>query len=209
MSAQIQGIPLVHQLHPAFQLHLKKLPDHGQSALVYNQRGLGVHQRRLPQCGGVVGLHVIDHDIIQLPARQRVGQVFQKLFRNGLVHRVQQGGLFPPEQIGVVGYSLRNGIYAFKKRQTAIVCADINQISGNFASAMHGYFPPMSILIFLSTRFRLSTQKKGNLTYLRKIGFNRRATSAARAIFAASGRINGNTHQPSAVQRPMAPVFLV
>ena len=55
----------------------------------------------------------------------------------------------------------------------------------------------------------IPTQSKENLTYLRKNGFSRRATSAARAIFAASGRINGNTHQPSAVQRPMAPVFLV
>lgn len=48
-----------------------------------------------------------------------MGKVFKELAGDGLIHRVEQNGLFVEQDIGVVRHAARDGVHALKQGQTA------------------------------------------------------------------------------------------
>ena len=49
-----------------------------------------------------------------------MGEVFKELTGDGLVHRVEQDGLFVEQDVGVVRHAARKGVHALKQGQTAV-----------------------------------------------------------------------------------------
>ena len=136
MTAGGQGVPLVYQDGP-FGVGGVELTDHIDGLAVADDFCLGVAEHQVAQGGGVVGLHVVDKDIVQRPAVQSVLQVLHKLGLDRPVHRVEKDGLFVQQQVGIVGHPPGNGMGGLKNGVLAVVGADPDQVVGNFTGAVH------------------------------------------------------------------------
>jgi hypothetical protein len=96
-----------------------------------------VAEHQVAQGGGVVGLHVVDKDIVQPPAVQNVLQILHKLGLNRPVHRVEEDGLLVQQQVGVVGHPTGDGVGRLKDGVLAVVGADPDQVIGDIAGTIH------------------------------------------------------------------------
>ena len=113
--------------------------QHGQGFGVHHQAQVRpAHQHGFDH-GGVVRLHVVHDQIVQLAAIQGGGNVLQELCANAGIGSVQQGGFLVQNHIGVVADAARNGKQVFKLCQAAVTCADINCIFGYSLNALHEY----------------------------------------------------------------------
>ena len=85
----------------------------------------------------MVGLHVVDEDIVQRPAVQGVLQVLHELGLNRPVHRVKEDGFFVQQQIGVVGHPPGDRVSRLKNGVLTVVGADPDEVVGNFTGTIH------------------------------------------------------------------------
>ena len=76
----------------------------------------------------MVGLHVVDDQIVRLAAIQRRFQIGQEFFGLALVHRVHHGDLLIQDDIGIVGNTVGHGILPLKQVQILVVRADVNDV---------------------------------------------------------------------------------
>ena len=155
MAAQGQGVPLLHRLETALHLHGEELADHGQGLGVADDGGLRVAAQHLAQGGGMVRLHVVDHNVVQFPALEGIFQVFKEPLRNGLVHRVQQGRFFVPDQIGVIGNAPGNGVHIFKQGQAAVGASQPDKVGCDLLRAVHISSSCVQMRIFSAPIFYL------------------------------------------------------
>ena len=82
---------------------------------------------------GVVGLHVVDDEIVDLVGRGC--DVLKPLVAKARVDRVHHGDLLALDYVGIVGHAERNLELAFEKVDVMIVDADIENVIGN----LHGW----------------------------------------------------------------------
>ncbi len=131
-----QGVPLLHQHGPlggapvelAEQVHRLPITDDGSP---------GVADQQVAQGGGVVGLHVVDEHIVQLPAVQGVLQILEELGLDRPVHRVEEHRLLIQQQVGVVGHPPGDRVVTFKAGALPVVAADPDQILCHVPHTMH------------------------------------------------------------------------
>ena len=107
--------------------------------LHHRERGHGrddlrarVGSRELRDVRGVVGLHVVDDEIVNLVCRGR--DILQPLVAKARVDRVHHGDLLALDYIGIVGHAERNLELALEKIDVVIVDADIENVIGNLHS---------------------------------------------------------------------------
>ena len=136
MLAGGQGVPLVHQDGP-LGVGGVELADHVDGLAVAHDAGLGVAEHQVAQGGSVVGLHVVDEDIVQLPAAEGMLQILHKLGLDRSVHRIEEDSLLVQEQVGVVGHPPGDGVGRLEDGVLAVVGADPDEVAGNFAGAVH------------------------------------------------------------------------
>ena len=120
---QGQGVPLLHLHGAALQVHAEELPDELEGFGVAHDLYVRPAAAKLLDVGGVVRLHVGDHQVIQRAAVQSGLQVLKKLAAHGGVHCVQQGGLFIHNQVGVVCDTVGQREQVLKKVQAAVAAA--------------------------------------------------------------------------------------
>ena len=72
----------------------------------------------------VVGLHVVDHEVVQVPSVQRGAEVPPELGGDGCVAGVQEAGLLVPDEVAVVGDPLGDGEGPLEDGGGAVVAAD-------------------------------------------------------------------------------------
>ena len=89
---------------------------------------------------GMVGLHVLHDDVVELPAVQRKGKIFKKQLAHGIVHRVEQNVLFVFQKIGIIRNAARNGIGALEQRDPSVVPAQIPEPRGDLGTVLHNIF---------------------------------------------------------------------
>ena len=94
-------------------------------------------EHHIAQSSGMVGLHVVDKDIVQLTTAQSILQIFKELGLDGPVHRVKQHGLLIQQQVGVEGHPTGNRMGALEQGVLAVVSADPNQIFGDMTDTVH------------------------------------------------------------------------
>lgn len=66
---------------------------------------------------------MVDDKIVQMPSGERMHDVFQKLARDGGIHRVDKRGFFIQDQIGIVRDPAWDGEQIFKKGKAAVIAA--------------------------------------------------------------------------------------
>ena len=89
------------------------------------------------QHGGLVGLHVMDEHIVQIPVSQNSRHIFKEGLGDSLVHRVKQNRFLVQQDIGVIGNAIGYGVHALKHGKSAVISADPGQAFGDFSRAMH------------------------------------------------------------------------
>ena len=137
VAAGLQAVPFLDQNNALRQIEGEKLRQHGLDFRVADDLRLGIAGHQQLERGGVVGLHVVDDQIVERTSAQRIGDVFQKYAVHGLVHRVKQHGFLIQQQIGVVGHALGHAVHALKAGKPAVVGADPDQILADFSCAVH------------------------------------------------------------------------
>ena len=93
MPAQGEGIPLLDGDGAPVQGEIVELPHKGEGLGVAHQLESGEAEQQRLNVGAVVGLHVVDHQVVQRTAVQGVEHVLQELAGDGGVHGVHHGGL--------------------------------------------------------------------------------------------------------------------
>ena len=116
-----EGVPLLHHADAALVPGAKELGQHIPGGGGAHHGGLRVPGQQVPDVSGVVRLHVLHHQIVQSPASQPVGHVFQKAAAHGGVGGVEQHRFPVHQQIAVEGYAPGHVIDALEHSQAAAV----------------------------------------------------------------------------------------
>ena len=137
----------------------------GPEELLHIQERLGIahhlHLRvergKLGDVGTVVRLHVGDDEVIGGCAAQCLGQIFQPRVGGAGIHRIEDRGLFVPDDIGVVADARGHGVLALKQVDGGIIHADAqNGIADLFHA--HRRQPFSDFIVFPANRkFLLGT----------------------------------------------------
>ena len=150
--AEAERVALVHQDRAGVDIELKVVLDHVADLLVADDLRVGIAQHGVAQRLGVVGLHVMHHDVIERTAVQDVGHVLKELTGHGVIHRVEQDGLLVEQDVGVVAHAAGDGVDALEQSQTAVRCADPVQIVIDFHRAVHEKSSYTQFFVFLQKR---------------------------------------------------------
>ena len=125
VAAQGELVPLLHREGGGEVQPRKVLPKEreglGSAHEFYFRPAL--HHRL--NAGGVVGLDVVDDEVVRLPAGQGGVQIVQELRALVVVHGVQDGHLLVQDHVGIVGHAVGDHILALEKIDVVIVDADI------------------------------------------------------------------------------------
>ena len=128
-------------------VHLKPELAHEHKCLL---RGDDLHLRIAKQDlldgGPVVGLHMIDDQVIQPSPAQEVLHILQELAAGRPVHRVEENGLLVQQQVGVVGHPSGDGMDILKEGQPVIVSPHPVEVLGDVSHAIHLKIPLSVIL---------------------------------------------------------------
>ena len=114
-----------------------KLPDHGHGLGVPDDLERRIAEQQLTDNGAVVGLHVVDDQIVERPPAEHMGDILQEQIRHGAVNGVEQNRLLIHHQIGVVGHAARDRVHILKKGQPAIRSADPIEVLLNLLDTIH------------------------------------------------------------------------
>lgn len=137
MLAGAEGVALGHQMQAAADTEVEELLHHLGYQLVAYDGHFGVVHHQFAQGSGVVHLHVLDDDIVQLTATEHVIQILQILLGSGSVHSVEHHGFLIQQDIGVVRHAHGDLVDALEQSQAPVVGADPGQIISNFSDTIH------------------------------------------------------------------------
>lgn len=94
MGAQGKGVALLYGNYILVHIEFKKLLHHICSLGSADDLHPGISEEDVSDGGTVVGLHVIDDQVVQRASIQHRGCVFQELVRKSLVDGVKEGCFF-------------------------------------------------------------------------------------------------------------------
>ena len=72
----------------------------------------------------MVGLHVIDDQIVERLACKQIIHVFEQLTAGRPVNGIEQNTVLVEQEVGVIGHTARNGMDIFKQCQSVVVGTD-------------------------------------------------------------------------------------
>ena len=81
--------------------------------------------------GRVVGLHVVDDQVVRLTALQRLAHVGKPLVAEMLVDGIEHGNLLIHNDVGIVAYAVRYGVQALEQIDIMVIHAHIADIVGD------------------------------------------------------------------------------
>ena len=76
----------------------------------------------------MIGLHVLDDEVIRLFAVKRFFQLIQPLVREAFVHGVHDRGLVVLHDVGIVSHAVRHDVLTFEEVDLVIVDAGIQDV---------------------------------------------------------------------------------
>ena len=129
VHAQRQDIPLLDGQGAAFEGQaLEELRQH-LDGLGAGDQGQARESLQRPgdECR-VVGLDVVDHQVVGLPAVERFGETDLPHVTLPGVDGVQDGGFPVQDEVGIVGDAFRYDVLALEKVEVEVVDADVLDI---------------------------------------------------------------------------------
>ena len=137
VSAGRERVHLLDELHAAVQIEREEVLHHRARLGVADDGYFRVTQDKLADGRGVVRLHMLHDEVVELPAREHMVDVFKEQAADRLIHSVDQDGLLVQQQIGVVAHAVRERVGVFKQIQPPLTCADPVEILGHFLDTVH------------------------------------------------------------------------
>ena len=136
--AQLQGVALLDHQGVAVHVEVVELANHLEGFGVAHNLQVGIVGQQHLNGGAVVGLHVVDDEVIQGLVPQRGPHVLDELQRDGGVHRVQQSGFLVQNDVGVVRHPPGDGEEVLKQGQAAVAAAHPNDRVADVSCIDHG-----------------------------------------------------------------------
>jgi len=99
MFAGIQYIALADYADPRVYVYIIKLLDQSKGFIVAHYRHSWVSGYQIANTRGMVGFHVLNYQVIQIFAAQRMDEVFCEALPDSFVDRVKQDGLFILQEV--------------------------------------------------------------------------------------------------------------
>ena len=145
MPPRGETVPFLYKPEPIFHVKAEELAQHGFDLGVADYLCLRMFQDQRLNRGGMVRLHVGDHQIVKRSSIQGIGQIFKEGTLHSLVHRVKKHRLFIQQQIGIVGDPVGHAIYPLEAGKPPVIRSYPDQIVQNFSNAMHiiSFLPPV------------------------------------------------------------------
>ena len=142
--AEALGIPLGHLLDGAGVQAKAELVEQSDRLGSGDDLHVGPAQQNLLDGGGVVGLHVVDDQIVQGAAVEDGLHVGDELPAHRPVGGVEEDGLLVQQDVGVVGHAVVQGVDVLKQGQPVLVRAYPVQVVGDHTVIIHREFPPFN-----------------------------------------------------------------
>ena len=79
----------------------------------------------------MVGLHVLDDEIVGLASREGLFEVVEPLVAEAGVDGVHDGGLAVEDGVGIVGHAVGDVVLALEQVDGVVVDADVQDVFGN------------------------------------------------------------------------------
>ncbi len=92
-----------------------------ESFFVPHQRNTGIFLNNSFQRTRVVGLHVVNHQVIDGPVADNILNIVEVLVDKRTLNRVDERNFVIDNQVGIIGNSMRNGPDVFEQVGAAIV----------------------------------------------------------------------------------------
>ena len=128
--AQLQDVALLDHDPAVLELGAEEVLHHGEGLGGADDGRLGIGLHEQGDVGAVVGLHVLDHQVVGLPSAQLGGQVGEPLAAEFLVHGVHDGDLAVHDGVGVVGHAQRHLVLPLEQVYLMVVDADVADVLG-------------------------------------------------------------------------------
>ena len=139
--AGLEGVALLDEMEGVLRGDAAaELLQHGADAVAADDDGLRMAQQHLADRAGMVRLHVVDDEIVELAPGQNVVDVLEEYLADRRIDRVEQDGLVVEQQIGIVGNSVRHGVNTLEHSESAVIPADPPEILQNLADTVHKFF---------------------------------------------------------------------
>ena len=107
---------------------LEELADHGLGERRGHQGALGIAREDLRHAGGMVGLHVVDDEVVEGATVEHSLDVLEVLADDGAVDRVDEDGLLVKQQVGVVGHAVVERVDVLEQGKALVAGADPPQV---------------------------------------------------------------------------------
>ena len=127
MGAQFKGVPFFHR-QGAEGFPVEELSEEGQGLCRGDDLRLRILPRKGQDASGVVRFHVMDHEIIRLPAMESRFQILQPFPGHPGIDRIHYGHFRVQDEIGIVGHAFRHDILALEQVQFQVVDPDVLDI---------------------------------------------------------------------------------
>ncbi len=126
VPAEIERVALLDDDATVGEIGAEVVLHHRERGHGRNDLRAWVGSRELRDVRGVVGLHVVDDEIVHAIRRRR--DVPEPLVAEARVDRVHHGDLLALDDVGIVGHAERNLELAFKEIDVVIVDADVENV---------------------------------------------------------------------------------
>ena len=94
-------------------------------------------QDELADGRGMVRLHMLHDEVVELPPAQHMVDVLKEQAADGLIDGVDQHGFFVQQQVGVIADAVGQRIGILKQVQPPLTRADPIEIFGHFPDTIH------------------------------------------------------------------------
>ena len=128
MAAQFQLVPFLHHNTTTGIVRTCEVLHHRKGLGCRNHLGFRIGFHEGCDTGGMIRLHVLDDQIVRLPAFQRRCQVAQPLLHKVPVSRIHHGHLFVQDHIGIISHTFRHDVHSLKQVDLMIIYPDITDI---------------------------------------------------------------------------------
>ena len=135
--AGLKHVPFLHNLHRGRHVKGEVLGHHIGGLLVAENPDSGIAADHLLNGGGVVRLHMLHHQGVQLPPGQDMVDILKEYPVHAVVHSVKQNRLLIHQKVRIVRHPLGYIIYPFKQSQAAVIPAHPSQILRDLSYTVH------------------------------------------------------------------------
>ena len=144
----IQNTAFFDNVGLARKIQIKELTDHSLRFGIADKDGIRPAAQNFRNGGGMIRLHMLNNQIIQLTSGQRMLQIFKEDAADGLVHRIKENGCIVQKKIRIIGNTIRDGINALEHGKPAVIAADPDEVFCDLFGAIHGI--TSSVVLYIS-----------------------------------------------------------